>query len=213
MRHGRYELFEKPSNFTGDETLLPAQDPSMEIVAASDWSADGRFVVAAAGSSSDVNLWMFPMTGDRKPFPFVRARGMQTHARFSPDGGSVAYETNESGQNQVWVTGFPESVTGRYQISRSGGTQPVWARGTGELFFLAPGGAMMAVKDVHAPLPQKLFSVQTEAAGFGTVYDVTRDGSRFLVNVRPAESEPSTITIVLNWPALLESTHPSQMPH
>lgn len=207
MRHGHYELFEKATDFSSGEAPLPHQDPALEINAPSDWSPDGRFIAASTGTSADVDIWMYPTFGDRKPFPFVTGHGMQVHPRFSPDGRSIAYETNESGRDEIWLKEFPAVAGGRHQVSHDGGSQPQWARETGELFFLAPDGGVMSVKDLSTSVPQKLFSVPTETVGFGMVYAVTSDGSRFLIVARPPETRPLAITIVLNWTVLLTPAH------
>ena len=95
-----------------------------------DWSRDGRYIlfhVPYAETSYDI--FVLPMTGDRKPRPFVRTPGADLHARFSPDGNWVVYSSSKTGRNQVYVQPFPDA-NGRWQISTEGGSEPRW-RGDG----------------------------------------------------------------------------------
>ena len=132
-------------------------------------------------------------------------------AAFSPDGRWIAYSSNESGQFQVDVQPFPPTG-GKYQVSKNGGTQPMW-RGDGkELFFLAPDLSLMAVDIASGPAfragsARRLSQTQAVAPSGLTgqmAYDVTSDGQRFLVKV-PASFSP--ITVVVNWTALLQKRH------
>ena len=117
----------------------------------------------------------------------------------------MAYQSNESGQNQIYVQSIPASGA-KYQLSTAGGTQPTW-RGDGkELFYLSTDRKLMAVPialgaNVEPGTPHELFA----NAGI-TGYAPSPDGQRFLVNV-PAGGEGAAappITVVLNWTAGLK---------
>jgi len=105
----------------------------------------------------------------------------------------------------VYVQPFP-AAGGKYQVSRDGGTQPMW-RGDGrELFFLAPDGTLMAAAITTAPQfqpanPQSLFVSGTSRVMNRHAYAVTKDGQRFLVNVAQPQSNQTALTVVVNWPA------------
>jgi Tol biopolymer transport system component len=177
------------------------------------WSRDGRFVVfgrLTLGTNSDI--WVVPMTGDRKPFAFLQTAFSEREGQLSPDGRWMAYESDESGigRSEVYVRPFP-SGGGKWQISVGGGRTPKW-RGDGhELFYLAPDGALMArvvrSESEFAAVgpPRMLFTTTLKGLpGLGVgQYDVTADGQRFLflAPVRSLASPP--ITIVVNWPAML----------
>ena len=118
----------------------------------SDWSADGRFIAYArtqgAGGGSDI--WVLPLSGDRKPFPFVQTAAPESGASFSPDGRWIAYESTQNTQRDVHVRPFPPS-SGQFQISTNGGLLPRWRADGKEMFFLAPDGTMVAVAVDTAP--------------------------------------------------------------
>jgi eukaryotic-like serine/threonine-protein kinase len=102
-----------------------------------DWSRDGRFIMyerSGAGIGSD--LWVLPLTGDKKPYPFLQAPYYVAHGRFSPDGKWVAYASNESGQVQIYVESFPAGH-GKWQISIMGEINQSGA-GTAKKFSTSP---------------------------------------------------------------------------
>lgn len=118
----------------------------------------------------------------------------------------MAYSSNETGRWEVFVEPFP--VTGRrHQVSTDGGSQPVWRKEGGELFFAAPDGNLMSVnirpgQTFTAGPPQVLFQtgMRPTYAPYPTSYDVSADGQRFLIDAVRPETAP-TISIVTNWTA------------
>lgn len=147
------------------------------------------------------------MTGnDRKPIPIANTPFLEDLGQFSPDGRWVAYQTDESGRSEVVVTPFG-AAGGRSQISTAGATQPRWSADGNELYYVAPGGMLMAApiratsERIGAGAPVSLFQTQMTAGDTGWQYAVARDG-RFLV-LEPAdqaEAAPNTpITLILNW--------------
>ncbi len=186
------------------------------------WSRDGRFVVYAGyDPKTKYDLWVLPVGAnaeDKKPIPFLRSEFNETQGQISPDSRWMAYTADDSGQREVYVRPFP-TADGIWRISNAGGQQPRW-RGDGkELFFVGMDGKMMAVAvkagqspgaggakpffEAGAPAP--LFDTHmalSAFSNFGTQYDVTADGKRFLVNVLTntfAESTP--LNVVVNWNA------------
>jgi len=136
----------------------------------------------------------------------------EEQGRFSPNGRWVAYVSNQSGLNEVYVREFTTdfssgsaSTGGSVLVSRGGGTAPRW-RGDGrELFYLAPNGKMMAVElmaehDVQVGTPTPLFQTPPGAV----VGDVTADGKRFLLVTPVGPSASVPFTVVLNWTAGLK---------
>jgi Tol biopolymer transport system component len=197
---GVYDLYEKPSSgVVQDEALLKSDHNKFP----EDWSADGRLLLYRdVDPQTRGDLWVLPMTGGKKPEPVVRTPFGEIQGRFSPDGRRIAYVSNESGRNEVYVQGFPKAVS-RTQISTAGGTRPRW-RGDGkEIFFTSLVQEMMAVDmsvssdgSLKAGLPHKLFTVIP-----GGVWDVTPDGQRFLINSRAQTSQATVtpLTVVVNW--------------
>lgn len=99
-----------------------------------DWSADGKLLLFNQGTPKELNA--VPITGDRKPYPVLKAPFLQDHGRLSPDGHWIAYDSQESGKEEVFVQNF-QPTGGKWQISNGGGIEPYW-RGDGkELFFSA----------------------------------------------------------------------------
>jgi eukaryotic-like serine/threonine-protein kinase len=118
----------------------------------------------------------------------------ERNAEVSPDGRWVAYESNESGQFQVYVRPFPSVENGRWQVSTGGGRQPAWARNGRELLYWGPDGALMAASVTLTPgsagfttaVPVKLIEPRSyyRAEGdnnLGRTYDISPDGRRFLM--------------------------------
>jgi serine/threonine protein kinase/Tol biopolymer transport system component len=202
-------LRQKLASGEGDEKELLRAN-SVEIVLANDWSPDGRFLLYTGGFSKTRSADLLVLlANDPKPVPFMETGFNEEQGRFSPNGRWVAYVSNESGPNEVYVREFAKnfsggsaSVGGSVLVSRGGGTAPRW-RGDGrELFYLAPNGKMMAVdviagQEFRVGTPTSLFRTPAGA----TVGDVTADGKRFLL-VTPVGQSPSVpFTVVLNWTA------------
>ena len=146
---------------------------------------------------------MLPLK-DRKPRRFARSERVETAPTFSPDGHWLAYASDESGRNEIYVRGYPGSG-GKWQISNEGGTEPVWNPKGRELFF-RNGNRMMAVETTTQPTfsagkPKLLFEgpyVPTPRSL--PDYDVSPDGQRFLMLKTTEQAQTSAqINVVLNW--------------
>jgi len=133
---------------------------STQSKSVNDWSADGRYVVYDT-SGPLASLWVLPMLGERKPFPFLNANYLAKQAQLSPNGRYIAYSSTETGTNQVYVETFPEHQ-GKWQISTDAGFQPQWRADGKELFYLT-GAKMVSVAvstasgEFQAGIPQPLF--------------------------------------------------------
>jgi eukaryotic-like serine/threonine-protein kinase len=205
---GLTELYQKSSGGGGTEDALLLREA---VIAAggnstniflSDWSSDGRYIVFTTGASGGTQLWLLPMTGERKPSLFRDSPLDIMHAKFSPDNRFLAYTSNESGHYEVWIETFPRSDK-KKQISIQGGYEPQWRPDGGEIYFLSVDRKLMAVTvgpNFTFSSPRVLF--QTEVAQsihpYHMHYLPTRDG-RFLINTQVAEPPPTPITIALNW--------------
>ena len=205
---GHARLYEKSTGGAGVETpVADVRDVNLQDV-----SPDGRLVVyMIVGNRGRFELWVLPLSGDRRPFPFLQTAFNNGQAQVSPDGRWIAYTSNESGRDEVYVQSFPTAGL-KFQISRDGGAQARWRRSGGELFYLAPDRMLMAVPVNEGPRltigrPMPLFRTRLEFLGlqgpyFTAGYDVTPDGQRFLLKAPPEHVIPP-IDIVLNWAALL----------
>ena len=199
---GATKLYQKPADGSGAEEVLEAAD---KIPA--DWSRDGRYLITMTGNQTPVtgnDIWVLPLFGDRTPFPYLNSRANEFFARLSPDGHWMAYASNETKRDEVYVAGFPE-VGDKYQISSGGGSRPEWSRDGKQLYFMNPDGKVMAVevkagKTFHAGTPRPLFGVRFPFKNHN--FDVTRDG-RFLIPVLVDQSS-IPLTVVRNWTVLLK---------
>ncbi|HEX5216400.1 MAG TPA: hypothetical protein VFV98_13130, partial [Vicinamibacterales bacterium] len=167
------------------------------------WSRDGLIAFTSIDNKTRGDIWVVPASGEQPPRPILQTTFAETHARISPDGRWLAYDSNESGRPEVYVTAFPQPGA-KWPISVDGGAWPVWRADSRELYYRAPGGRLMAVgitaeREFKAGLPMPLFQLRTNTGGLGagTFYDVAADG-RFLVNVFVDRTIPPA-AVILHW--------------
>jgi Tol biopolymer transport system component len=173
------------------------------------WSRDGQTIVYVASNAKgpERSIWTMPIADPRKAAVYLQDGAQNLEARLSPDEKWMAYTTDRSGRFEVEVRSFP--VPGaRHPISLEGGSYPRWRADGRELYYLSADSHLMAVavKPGDPPVfgnPERLFEVRLVAhqdrANFAQYeYDVSADGSRFLINRQIAEPATS-MTIVLNW--------------
>ena len=204
-RKGHQDLYQKASSGAGAEEVL--LEDNLDKYPTS-WSPDGRFLLyASIGGPTGLDLFVLPLFGDRKPFPFLQTQFNESSGRFSPDGRWVAYSSNESGRYEVYCAPFP-GPGGKWQISTAGGVWPRWRSDGNEIFYLAPGRELMAAavngkgSSFEVGAVKQLF--QTRATGLEDRYAVSADGQRFLINTTPEQAASAPITVVLNWTAGLK---------
>jgi len=140
--------------------------------------------------------------------PLLTTQFDERNGEISPDGALIAYESNESGERfEIFLRPFPDVAARREQVSIDGGRYPVWGRtGSGELYYVALDGAMMAVSVSSSPTlklgrPTKLFQSETPTGGVsGTPYSISPIDGRFLVarKVQQTTTEQTQLSVVLN---------------
>jgi serine/threonine protein kinase/Tol biopolymer transport system component len=171
----------------------------------SDWSRDGKYILYRR--ADDLWYMTLPESTSKR---FLKSSGTLRNGQFSPDGKWVAYNSNETGKWEIYVTSFPEPL-GKWQISTNGGEQPRW-RGDGkELFYLSSDGHVMAVSvttgaHFSSATPVALFQANPrQPVSYLDIfaYDVTREGQRFLINTDVKAAETVPMSVVLNWPGKL----------
>jgi Tol biopolymer transport system component len=200
-RKGHYDLYQKASSGAGTEEVL--LEDNVDKYAAN-WSPDGRFLLYRAGAAP-YDIFILPLSGDRKPVPFLQTKFSEQHGQFSPDGRWVAYVSNESGTGEVYVVPFP-GPGGKWQISAGGGAYPKWSRDGTELFYLAPDNKLMTAAVNGKGASFEIGAVKTlfetrAVTGLGHPFNVSADGQRFLINTLPEQSGSAPITVVVNWTA------------
>lgn len=197
------DIYQRDSAGTAKEEPLLASS-SFEM--ALDWSPDGRLLLFQLNDpqrDTQMDLWTYS-AADGKATPFLQSAFNEILGRFSPDGRWIAYVSNESGKEEVYVVPFP-GPGGKWQISTAGGRAPLWTRGGREIIYQAPGDEIMAVEMRAAPtfqagIPKALFKTHLRPPPGGQ-FDVTPDGERFLVNLRPVDEISDPVTLVQNWAA------------
>ncbi len=206
FQKGTWDLYQKilggPAN---DELLYQSSESKFP----NDWSPDGRFILYIAVDPKNArDLWILPLSGDRKPYPFVQSVFDERNGQFSPDGKWIAYQSNESGIFEIYVQSFPGPGI-RRQASTGGGSQPRWRRDGKELFYISPDGTLTAVplriaaQSLNPGVPAPLFKTRIVGGVAASIqkaqYAVAPDGRRFLINVTVEEPVTSPITVVTNW--------------
>ncbi len=173
-----------------------------------DWSPDGAYLAVQmhqrSGATTGEDIWMIPLSGDRKPFPFLAGEFNEAGASFSQDGKWVSFTSNESGRDELYVVPFP-GPGGKYQISAGGSQGGAFFKGGREILYGSPENDLVSV-DVHAAPaglevgpPKKLFKVPSASA-----LTITPDGERFLVALLPQGSAAPRVALVTNWTAGFE---------
>jgi serine/threonine-protein kinase len=180
-------VYARPADGSGQERLLARIDRQVQEAT---WSHDGQWIVVRTdnGARGAGDLVGVRVNGDTSQVPVVATGFTELHPALSPDGRWVAYTSNESGVNEVYVRPFLSPGGGRWQISNGGGSQPLWSPNGRELFFL-DGSAHLNAAQVRAAATFGVTGVVRlfDAARFvldpfHQSYDVTPDGASFIFN-------------------------------
>jgi Tol biopolymer transport system component len=211
-RQGHFDLYQKPSSGAGTAQEVLKDDRDKWPMS---WSPDGKVIVYSSGTVAAgftrPHLWGLPLTGDRKAFPILNDEQFtQFPGKLSADGRWLAYVSNESGQNEVYVSPFP-GLNGKWRLSTSGGSWPRWGRDGKEVFFLSldnppklmvadvdSRGSQLSVGAVHM-----LFETRLRAGAARYSYDVGPTG-RILAATLVEQPVPAPVTLVVNWLADLK---------
>jgi Tol biopolymer transport system component len=209
-RNGRMTLWWAPVDRGGEGESLTSESTGQSPES---WSPDGRTLAYTMGNKeTGADIFVLNLDGDRKPRPLVQTKFTEGSPKFSPDGKWVAYCSNESGRAEVYVTPYP-GPGARIQVSTEGGTDPVWKRKSGEMFYRS-GDKMMVVSvstqpklTLSRPRPlwegHYLHGVSSSCGGAGVTssnYDVTSDGEHFvMVDDKTQDEVARQINVVLGW--------------
>jgi eukaryotic-like serine/threonine-protein kinase len=200
-------VYRKATGGTGQDEVVDQDELTKRPT---DWSADGRYLfeeTATTTPQTSSDIWVAPISPDgagRKPYPYLRTEFREGRARLSPNGKWLAYSSDETKRNEIYVMTFP-NPGGKWQISTSGGSEPVWSRDGKELFLISADGKMMAVEikgtggNPEAGIPKALFDVRSNP----TAFDVAKDG-RFLIAAPVQQNTSAPLTVVVNWIAGLK---------
>ncbi|MCU1311768.1 MAG: hypothetical protein JWO20_2893, partial [Candidatus Angelobacter sp.] len=201
----RSQIFAKSADGSGgEERLLESNDLDVPDHV----SPDGKYMVftrKSQGVNSGFDIWVLPLTGERKPFPYLQTKFNEFQARISPDGHWLAYNSDESGTQEIYISPFPVGGS-KWQISNTGGRQPTWGASGKELYYLGTDGHLMLVKldfsatSVQPGIPRDLFLTHT-VSGLNA-YDVARDG-RIVIDTVGEDKDAMPLSLVVNWPGMV----------
>ena len=188
----------KPADGSGPaESLLPDTD-----FLPGSWSGDGRLLaLTRSDPATSSDIWVLSRNGPPEAKPFLQTKFKEEFPAFSPDGRYLAYTSNESGRDEVYVQAYP-GPGGRWQISSAGGTGALWSRDGKELFYASGNRTMMAVAVATRPAfsasaPVELFSGKF-VWGRVANYDIAPDGKHFVM-VQASEETTPEMRVVVNW--------------
>jgi serine/threonine-protein kinase len=206
---GRRDVFRRAADGTGSAEQLTHELNAIPKAL----TPDGRGLIFVdinppGGPASSLNrgdVMLLPLVGERRPQALVRTRFAESNADLSSDGRWLAYQSNESGQEEIFVRPFPNVDAAKWPVAS--GSRPLWARLGRELFYLSAGAVMSVPVTATSTLtfgqPSKLFEGPYFFAPAARTYDASADGQRFLMlKLNPAgggSPRSPRFVVVLNW--------------
>jgi Tol biopolymer transport system component len=210
--YGRRLFWVRSDGVGGPQSLMETQHSTGPW----SFSPDGHWLAYfETKSDTGSEIWVLPLdTTDSDhpktaaPLPFLRTLGGERFPRFSPDGHWIAYNSDEAGNDEIWVRPFPAGTRARYQISDGGGLYPLWSSNRHELFYETTDHRIMVVDyrvegDVFKTSKPRLWSDRRIFYPGVSNLDIAPDGKRFAVLVlpQPSTGEKSSVhvTMLLNY--------------
>jgi serine/threonine-protein kinase len=211
-RVGPPNLFWQAADGTGAVERL-TESPNLHYAAVV--TPDGsRVVFREDGQQHD--LMLMPMQPPRRPQPLIQTMFSERNGEIAPNGRWLAYESNESGREEIYVRPFPEVSGGRWQISTGGGRMPLWSRNGQELFYVSQDEAIMGVRVEPGPswrssTPTRILRGQYFFANAGRTFDIAPDGRRFLmIKGGGSEAAPRNLVVVQHFDEELKRLVPAR---
>jgi len=207
IRSGKPVLYIKSVNGMGLEQKI--WEPAFSCTA-NDWTIDSKTLIVQDRSQVGGKARLLTVRADGKgePTTLLEVPGANIgSARLSPDNRWIAYQSDESGKYEVYVSAFPKPAGG-LQISLAGGRLPTWRRDGKELYYLDPDGKLTAAElreskgSLQVAAIRALFSINATTGADS--YDVFPDGKKFLTNTVTTLETPAPLSLVLNWTAELK---------
>jgi hypothetical protein len=171
----------------------------------SDVSRDGRVLLYSKAAESSMDLWYLSLIGDHTPHPYIEGPFHERDGQFSNDGAWVAYQSNATGRNEIYVQPFPGPGE-RVQVSTGGGQQPRWDPRGAQLYYVAADQRLTSVPitfskagaSVGQPVP--LFRIEFENNYLARQqYAISPDRQRILINAATDAVDPPWTTVIVNW--------------
>ena len=201
-RAGNYDVYRGRADGSGNSEPLIAT-PARETPL--DWSSDGKYLLyhtTGADTGLDLSYAEFSANAVVQSSPFLRSKFRERHGQFAPNGEYVAYASDRTGRDEVYVERFPKGGD-MIKISATGGTQPRWRDDGRELYFVE-GEVLKAVEvaigsTISIGKTIELFTHTGLIGGSSPNYDVGSRGERFVVVENSGDQQRSRIAIVQNW--------------
>jgi len=200
------DIYSRPADGGGEEeaVLTSSNDKYPESL-----TRDGHTLLFSTSTPlNNEDLWIAPLATPTQARPFLATQFYESDATLSPDGGWVAYESGESGRNEIYVRAFPAGDE-RFQVSTEGGIEPMWAKSGKELFYRSGKKLIYVSLKSGAGFvpgaPKVLFEGDFAAGGQVAAYDVSPDGQHFyFIKASRTTQGAQNINLVLNWPEELK---------
>ena len=204
---GDYNYYSIPSDGSGSpDPLFP--ESNLECCFEAEWSPDGEHLVYTSAATG-LDVWI--QSQGQAPAPLIDGPGNEAFAVFSPNGRFLAYQSDQSDRNEIFVVPFPAVESRRAQVSEAGGRRPRWSQDGNEILYLTDEGVMRA--PVSYPADESDFLVAGRSALLFELsgiaeFDVTADGERLAVQRFPLETAAREIRVVLSFFEELERLVP-----
>jgi len=203
-RKGTYDIYLKPANGSRPESLLVGGRSQFKHPGG--WSADDRLLVfSELNPGTGFDIWYVPTDGSGPPVPYLQTTFNEHFPTLSPDGRWLLYASDESGRYELYVQSFP-NPDHKFQVTTTGCWISQWGKDGKEIFAGAQDGQVLLSAEVlesgarfRAGAPRTLFRMPLNAEGMAA----SRDGQRFLIAVPEARTVAPSITVMLNWKAVL----------
>jgi serine/threonine-protein kinase len=199
-----YGIYRKRADGAGEAELL--YESRTELIP-TDVSVDDVLLFTEGDQTSQSTLRTLRLA-DKSVEDFLATPAVEIMGMFSPDGKWVAYVSNETGQQEVYIRPFPKTEGGVRRASEGGGVGPVWSRNGSELYYRGSSGNLMSVPitlsatlTVGRPRPLFRFAGRFRISGNSPAYDIHPDGRRFIMVTEPETPLPVSrqINFMLNW--------------
>lgn len=204
-------IFRRRSDGTGSEELIWKLENHAHV---RDWTPDGRALVIEIGDPyMGGDIWRLDLEGTPGAAVYLKTQFNERSSRLSPDGHWLAYVSDESGRDEIYVQSFPQAGS-KVQVSTGGGDQPVWSRDGHKIFFRSEGEIQeITFQPTSPPSVSKAQSLFTDTfdnpqANGHTAYDIFPDG-RFLMIQQTSKTDTAEIVVVVNWTEELKRLVPT----
>ena len=204
---GKPGIYAKSASGAGaeEELVAPGALGDLGDLWISYWSSDGKPLILTLFSTKKGNygIWTVALSGDRRAQPLIETPADETNPSVSPDGRWIAYDSRESGRDEIYVQAFSGSGS-KFQISTAGGQWPAWRQDGKELFFLSLDNRLMSVPVQTTPSFESGTPVAFSDPLKVDHFAMMPDGARFLVQFPLPEPIARSARLILNWPAELK---------